>query len=162
MSVTLTTAKLHLRVSGSGEDTIITAYLANATAWIERFTGKKLSAGAVSETFTEFGDYLELSWGPANTLTTIAYTDAEGEAATVSGARLQDGKVYPPTAGWPGILAYSTITVTYNAGYSTTPPELEQAQLLLAGHFYMARDENAPVPVAVDALCRPFRTPTLR
>lgn len=162
MSVTLTTARLHLRVSGSGEDTIITAYLNAATAWIERFIKGKLTAGTVTETFTEFGDYLELSWGPANSVTTIAYTDADGDAATVSGARLQDGKVYPPTSGWPSIQTYSSITVTYNAGFATTPVELEQAQLLLTGHFYQSRDEQAPVPEAVDALCRPFRLPTLR
>lgn len=162
MSVTLTTAKAHLRVSGSGEDTIITAYLNAATAWIERFTGKKLTSGAVTQSFTAFGDYLDLAWGPVTVLTSVAYTDADGDAATVADARLLDGRIYPPVAGWPTNKEYSAITATYTAGYATTPTELEQAQLLLVGHFYQYRDENAPVPMAVDALCRPFRTPTLR
>lgn len=162
MSVTLTTAKAHLRKTASDEDTIITAYLNAATAWIERFTGKKLTAGSVTETFIDFGDYIELGYLPANSVTSITYTDADGASDTVADSRLRDGRIYPPTIGWPSYETYSTITVVYNAGYATTPTELEQAQLLLVGHFYQYRDENAPIPQAVEALCGPFRKPTLR
>lgn len=91
MSVDLAAAKAHLRVTGSSEDTIIAAYLAAASAWVERFIGTA---------FEEF----------------------------------EDG----------------------------VPVELDQATLLLIGHFYQFRDENAPIPEAVKFLCGPFRTPTLK
>lgn len=167
MSADLTTAKAHLRVTASSEDTLITGYLAAATAWIERYTGRKLAAAAVTETFTAFGDYIELSVGPVNSITSVTYLDAEGDSQTLADTRLQDGKIYKPLTGWPSILQYSTITVVYNAGYATTPKELEQAQLLLVGHFYQNReavstDRLAQVPLAVEALCGPFRLPTLR
>lgn len=162
MSVDLAICKTHLRVSGTSEDALITAYLNAATAWIERYTGAKLTSGGVTETFTDFGDYLELGLAPANSVTSITYLDADGESATVADSRLRDGRIYPPVAGWPSYQTYSTITVAYNAGFATTPTELEQAQLLLVGHFYQYRDENAPIPQAVEALCGPFRTPTVR
>lgn len=168
MSVTLATAKAHLRVTSSSEDAIITAYLNAATAWIERFIRKKLSAGAVTEYFTEFGDYLELTWGPFDTIAsvTVSYTNADGDADTVEG-RPQDGKIYPPTTGWPSYEAYSVISVAYTAGFSTTPTELEQAQLLLTNYFYENRAlgvplENTNEGQALDSLCRPFRLPALR
>lgn len=162
MSVDLTTAKAHLRVSGSSSDTIITTYLNAAIAWVERFTRHKLSSGAVTETFTEFGEYLALSWQPATALTSISYKDAGGVTATVTGASLSDGRIYAPEGGWPSIQQYSPITVSYTAGHGTTPQELDQATLLLVGHFFQHRDEQAPIPEAVEFLCGPFRLPTVR
>lgn len=169
MSVSLSTAKLHLRVSGSGEDTIITAYLNAATAWIERFTGKRLTAGSVTDYFTEFGDYLELTWGPPETIASpvITYINADGDSDTVDDPRLRDGLLWPPTIGWPSYEVLSTISVAYTAGYSTTPTDLEQAQLILTNHFYENRGLGMPLEDsdegrALDSLCRPFRKPTLR
>lgn len=168
MSVTLSTAKSHLRVTSTSEDAIIQAYLNAATAWIERFIGKKLTAGAVTEYFTEFGDFLQLSYGPFDTITgvTVTYTDEAGDSDTVTG-RLRDGRIYPPDGGWPTTEEYSTITVAYTAGFATTPTELEQAQLLLTNYFYENRGLGMPLEKsaegqALDSLCRPFRKPTLK
>lgn len=169
MSVDLTLAKAHLRVTGTAEDTIITQYIASSRAWIERYTGLRLEETEVVETFTEFGEYLTLTASPIMALVEIAYVDGDGDDATVDDARLQGNKVYAPTTGWPAIQAFSTITVTYDAGYDDeeTPHDLIAAQLLLIGHWFTNREAvsdktMSEVPLAVEALAGPFRLPTLR
>jgi uncharacterized phiE125 gp8 family phage protein len=59
--------------------------------------------------------------------------------------------------------------VTYVAGYGPyeAPEELVQAQLLLIAHWYQNREAVAEgtfneIPLAVEALAGPFRTPTVR
>jgi hypothetical protein len=62
---------------------------------------------------------------------------------------------------------YSNITATYQAGYTTTPPELDQAMLLLIGHWFENREgvvvgaTNETLEYAIEALAGPFRTPTI-
>lgn len=171
MSVDLTLAKAHLRVTHSDEDALIAQYMAAAKAWVERYTALVTEETELTQTFLEFGDYLELSRGPVVELTEIAYTDTSGDPQTVTGARLQGLLIYPPTAGWPGTETYSTITVTYDAGYggyNPVPDELTSAQLLLIGHWYANREAVAvgdaanEIPFAVEALAGPFRLPTVR
>lgn len=171
MSVNLTLAKAQLRVTHSGEDALITQYMASAKAWVERYTGLLVEETEITDTFTAFGDYLLLTRGPFVELIEIAYTDVDGDPATVAGARYQDGRIYAPTTGWPSITTYSAITATYDAGYggyNPVPEELVAAQLLLIGHWYAHREAavvgNAvnEVPFAVEALAGPFRLPTLR
>jgi uncharacterized phiE125 gp8 family phage protein len=167
MTVTATQVKAHLDIRDTDRDTYIADLIARATAWVERFTGKNTVEASVVDTFTEWGDFLTLSRGPFVELTSIAYVDADGEDATLAGARVQDGKVYPPASSeWPSISDYSTITVTYDAGYATTPVDLDAAMLLLIQHWFepdekTPMDETHDVPIAVVATAGPFRTPTV-
>jgi uncharacterized phiE125 gp8 family phage protein len=171
MTVTLTQAKAQLRVTHSDEDTYITDLIARAKAWVERYIAQPIAVSTVVDTFLEFGDYLLLTRGPFAELTTIAYVDSEGEDAEIdieaTPPRVQDGRIYPPTTGWPAITTYSTITVTYTAGFETTPPEIDQAMLLLIGHWYQNREgvvvgaTNETLEYAIEALAGPFRLPTI-
>lgn len=168
MTVTLTQAKAHLRVTHSDEDTYITDLIARAKAWVERYTAKNIAEAEVVDTFTEFGDYLLLSRGPFVELTSIGYVlDETPETVTVGDVFVRDGRIYAPTAGWPSIDAYSTITVTYQAGYTTTPPEIDQAMLLLIGHWHSNREgvvvgsTSETLDYAIEALAGPFRLPTV-
>jgi uncharacterized phiE125 gp8 family phage protein len=169
MTVTLAQAKAQCRVRHDDENDYITGLIAAAKAWVERYTMQPTAVSTVVETFNEFGDYIPLGYSPFSALTSIAYVDADGEDAEVADARVQDGRIYAPVeAGWPAITGYSTITVTYQAGYATTPPDLDHAMLLLIGHWYANREAVAlgdaanEIPFAVEALAGPFRTPTLR
>lgn len=168
MTVTLTQAKAQLRVTHSGEDTYITDLIARAKAWVERYTAKNIAASEVVDTFTEFGDYLLLSRGPFISLTSLDYVlDGTSEEIDPETVFVQDGRIYAPTAGWPSYDTYSNITATYQAGYATTPPELDQAMLLLIGHWFENREgvvvgsTNETLEYAIEALAGPFRTPTI-
>lgn len=167
--IDLALAKAQCRVTHNSEDTLIAQYIASAQAWVERYTGLLLVEDTVVDTFTAFGDYLELSRGPFVSLTSVAYVDTAGDDQTVSAARVRDGKIYAPDGGWPTIGDYTTVTVTYVAGYGPyeAPEELVQAQLLLIAHWYQNREAVAEgtfneIPLAVEALAGPFRTPTVR
>lgn len=171
MTVDLTLAKAQVRVTHSDEDALLTQYIASSKAWIERYTGLFMEEGEVTDLFTEFGDYLQLSRGPFLALTGISYTDTDGDAQTVADSRYRDGLIYPPLVGWPAIEAYSTIEVTYTAGfdiYNPLPEELVQAQLLLISHWYDQRSAvvvgsiSKELEYAIEALAGPFRLPTLR
>lgn len=170
MSVDLTLAKAQLRVTHSNEDALITQYIASSKAWLERYTALLIEEGEVVDRFLEFGDYLQLTRGPFVELTSIDYIDSAGDPQAFTDARYQDGRLYAPTTGWPAIETYSTIEVTYTAGYgdaySPLPEELTQAQLLLIAHWYTNREAVAEgtfneVPLAVEALAGPFRLPTI-
>lgn len=167
MSVELPLAKAQLRVRHADEDTLITQYISSSKAWLERYTAKALDEGEVIDTFTAFPAYFTLTRGPAVELSSIVYTDANGDEAEVEGASLIDGRVYPPVSGWPATSQNTPILVTYLAGYETTPDDLVAAQLLLIGHWYQNREAVAQgtfaeVPLAVEALAGPYRLPTVR
>lgn len=171
MTISLEQAKAQCRVLHSREDDLIEQHMNAAKAYLERYTGKLLAVGEAVDTFTAFGDYLELTRGPFVSLTSIAYIDADGAGQTLSGASVRDGRVYAPTDGWPAIQDHSAITVTYQAGYATTPADLDMAQLLLIGHFYSHREavtvggsatSAMEIPLGVEALAWPYRLPVLR
>jgi uncharacterized phiE125 gp8 family phage protein len=167
MTVTLAEAKTECRVTGTAHDARITQYLASAISWVENYTRKKLTtASAVSQEFAAFpGDpyAFTLLWGPTPATAEVTYTDESGDEQEITTARLVGAKLYPPLdTDWPTIEANSTITVSYTAGYSTTPDDLDLAVLLFVREMF---DNGAITPMAekaIDALCEPYRLPTLR
>jgi uncharacterized phiE125 gp8 family phage protein len=167
VSVTLADAKTECRVAGTSHDARITQYLASAIAWVENYTRKKLTAtSAVSQVFAAFpGDpyAFALLWGPDPATVEVVYTDEAGDEQTITTARLVGDKVYPPLdTDWPDIEENSTITVEYTAGYTTTPDDLDMAVLLYVRELFDNGSISPQAEKAIDALCVPYRIPTLR
>lgn len=173
--VTLQDAKAHLRiVDDNDEDALITALITAAREYVENFTGRILVQREVTDTFGCFGWYLELNHRPVSGTPTISYLDTDGaeqELATVitSGARYPF-RVYPASGtSWPSFETNTTITATYTAGYAEggVPQSLVQAMLLLIEHWWGNRgavvigSTATEVPMAVTALCMPYRSPML-
>lgn len=162
MAVDLTLAKAQCRVTGNSEDALITQYLNAAKAWVENFTSKKLANATVSQQFAGFRDPLHLMWGPTPSEAVVAYLDGDGDAQTITDATLAGNNLFPPTGeSWPSPLENTAITVTYKAGYATTPPDLDQAVLLLIGEYYdnrTAGEASPAVIAAVTSLCDPYRS----
>lgn len=169
--ITLARAKEQCRVRTDDEDDLIAAYILAARDWVERYTRVIVDQREIVDRFNAFDTYLSLSRAPVIEVTEIAYTDTDGAAQTVTGFRVQNGKVYAPTDGWPSIEDYSTIEVSYDAGYGPYdefPEELNLAMLLLVAHWYDNRavvdtGNGSPqeVPFTVEALAGPFRLPTI-
>jgi uncharacterized phiE125 gp8 family phage protein len=170
MTVNLALAKSQCRVTGSAEDALIGKYLAAAIGWVENHTSKKLTAAtAIEERFTAFPGEpyaFALTWGPNVTDVEVAYVDAAGADQTITTGRLIDGKLYPATnTSWPAIEAGSEVILTYKAGFTAVPDQLDMAVLLLVGEYFdnRATGEVSPAAdLAVRNLCRAFRQPVLR
>lgn len=163
MAVDLALAKQHARVDGDEENTLVSAYLAAAIAWVENHTGKKLVRGPVTQQEASFARYLPLIWGPNPEDVAVSYTDDVGAAQEISDARLVRDRLYSPAAGWPSAASDTPVIITYTAGFTETPADLDAAVLLLVGHWYAHREAvnigniTAEVPMGVEALCSPYR-----
>lgn len=157
--ITLALAKQHCRVDTDEEDALIAQYLAAAVAWVENYTGKKLTRGVVTQEVGAFGSYIPLYWGPQPAALTIAYIDADDMPQTIADAVVNGSRAYP-AASWPTVAENAPVSASYTAGYATTPADLDSAVLLLVGDLYQARETNqrdAAIEMAVEALCRPYR-----
>lgn len=157
MAVDLAQAKDECRITGTGHDARITAALAAAIGAVEQMTGKKLTRGNVTQSAAAFGNYVRLVWGPEPEDVTVSYQDGDDTAAEMTDARLVGNRLYAPDAGWPSIYTNTPITISYTAGYETTPAELDYAVILSVRDFF---DHGAMTPAAmaaVESLCAPYR-----
>jgi uncharacterized phiE125 gp8 family phage protein len=161
--VALALAKQHLEYEDTDRDSLITQYIAGAADWVENYTGKAMAVREIVNIFDCFVSSLLLPTGPVVSVTSVTYIDVDGAPQTLTGYRVLGSKVYPPVEGWPLTADYSAVTVTYQAGYVATPAALISAQLLLIGHSFANREAVVTgtivneVPLAVEALCRPYR-----
>ena len=111
-------------------------------------------------------------------VTSITYLDMAGEQQTLDpsayivDASSQPARIVPAiNLTWPTTDYYipGSVKVTYVAGsygdgvtVDTCPASIEQAILLLVGHFYENREASSAlslknIPLGVDALLNPYR-----
>jgi len=88
MTVTLALAKQQCRVLHYDEDAIIAQYVAASAAMVEKMSGTLLTRRAVTQEFDLFTTRLPLFWGPDADSVTVAYTDTDNAAQTVTDARI--------------------------------------------------------------------------
>lgn len=155
--VTLEEAKYQCRMAEDDtEDTYITSLIAPARAYVERMSRFQLVATTREETFSRWGDYLEIYRRPIESVDTVAYTDEAGTAAEYEGF-LADVtrfplRIYPGVDDeFPDIADGGSITVTYTTGALASTSEeyliAKMAILLLIGHWFENR-EGAVLGVA--------------
>jgi uncharacterized phiE125 gp8 family phage protein len=160
-AVTTATAKAHCRVDYSADDALIEGLCFAATKRIEAMTGLALINQTIRVEMLEappVGSVIMLPIPPAQSITSIAYTDNAGASQTLAasayslfnGAATEallleaDGYAWPMTREGVG-----SFVITYAAGFGSTaaavPYELRQAVLLLVGSWYSNREGIAPV-----------------
>ena len=165
--IDLALAKAHLRAEGTAEDVLIQSYIDAAASWVEGFTGLLLTRREVVQSFSGFATYLPLFWGPdvdpdPDTIE-LAYVDADGSDQVVTAPRLRRGRIYAPADGWPAIGDYSTVALSYTAGFgdgegeTPVPADLVQAQLMLIAFWFQNRAAGDQAPPEVEAICRRYR-----
>lgn len=180
--VTLTEAKLHLRVETSvtTEDNWITASIQAAREVVETVTNRALISQTVVLKLQRFpsGIPIWLPRPPLISISSVAYIDANGtsqpwaattgyDLAQPSGPKATYARIYP---------AYGTqypqtrdqmeaVTITYLAGYANAaavPQGIKNAMLLLIGHWYANREAvnvgniTTELPLGVASLLGPF------
>lgn len=169
--VSLEQAKLHLRVDGTEEDTLIAALIDAAVAHFDGLgtLGRAMITQSWAQWFNQSPGYVRLQMGPFIALTSIEYYDRDNVLQTADIADFEtwldgDYVTLKPLLNqeWPG--AYSrpdAIKVTYQAGFGPSPSDVPQsirhAILMTVAHWYehrMAVDDTrmVEIPMAVDAL----------
>ena len=173
--VTLDEAKAHLRLGGDdgGEDTLIAAMIAAATAtidgpdgWLGRAIGvqtleARLDLGA-------WPQLISLSYPPISSIVSVTYLDANRQPVVADAGtyELIGNDVIAIGApawanAWSGAEA---LRVRFIAGYPEVPAPIRAAILLMVGDLYRFRETASPVQMsevpmstAPAALLAPYR-----
>lgn len=169
--VSLTEAKLHLRVDGTDEDTLITALIIAARDWCEGFQNRAYITQTWYLILDEFpmGDCIEIPRPPLQSITSIKYYGTDDTEYTVdSGDYFVDEKSQPGrvslaySKSWPSTMLRPAngVIVEFVAGYgaaAAVPELIKTAMKLIVGHLYEHREETAEkvlakIPMAAESL----------
>jgi uncharacterized phiE125 gp8 family phage protein len=173
--VSLTEAKLHLRVDGAAEDTLIAGLIQAAREHIENvLTHCTLCTQTLEYVISQFPggcEAIQLPRPPLQSVTSIKYTDSADVIHTMNAADYcvntdgNPGLVTPAyELSWPSssLAPSGAVRIRYVAGWgaaASVPQALKQAILLLVGHLYENRavmvnsQVQGEMPFAVTALC---------
>lgn len=168
----------HLRL-GTGfaddgaQDTLIVTVLRAALAAIERRTGKALIARDFLLVLEEWSgcEAHALPVAPVAALVSVTLKDRDGISVPlplVSFRLRQDmqvPRIETATGGLPGIPSGGSVEIVMTAGFgpawSDLPPDLAQAVLLLAAHYYENRfaeaESGQSIPFGILALIETWR-----
>jgi uncharacterized phiE125 gp8 family phage protein len=148
--ITLSEAKLYLKVDNSDEDALITALIVAARDSCERYTNMAF----FTQTWEAYFDYLptliEFNKSPIQSITKIEYYDSANTLQTLSSSlydvdlvgspvRIRKGKnmTYPEV-----YQRLNAVKITFVAGVTSTaaiPEQIKLALKLTLGHFYENR-----------------------
>ena len=167
--ITLTEAKLHLRVDHDDDDTLISSLITAARQYVELSTRRALVTQTHQYVLEEFpcDDEIELIRPPVQSVTSIQYVDMAGNTQTFSTDNWrfiagEPGQVeLKLNKFWPVAQPIgNAVTITYIAGYgaASAVPEIAKAAIkLYLGHLYENREAvttgaMVKVPLAVDSI----------
>lgn len=152
--VTLTEAKAQcMMADDNSQDTFITSLIAPARAYVERVGRRLFVGGSRTETFTHWGDYLEIWRQPIESIDSVTYSTTADptDDADYTGFVAYLGfpaRISPALDGeFPDLIAGGTITAAYTAGAIDSASEEyligKRAILLLIGHWFEFREAAA-------------------
>lgn len=181
--VTTAEAKLHLRITHTDEDALISSLIVAARNYVEGLANRPLVQRPYALKLDRFPMFNEiiLPSGKVSAVSSITYVDTAGSTQTLSASgytvetqRLPGSVVLNPSnlTAWPTTRFYagiSSVTISYTAGYGATassvPQALRQAVLMAVGYWYdIARETGSEValkevPHGVEALARMYSVP---
>lgn len=172
--ITLAETKLHLRLDGSDEDTLVASLIRTAREHLERETGLCL----ISQSWRLYLDrwpgdgVIRIMKSPCQAIHNVTVYDADGSASHVSlEDHLLDGEGRPCRL-WlrhvpPPGQAMNGIEIDFAAGFgeagTDVPDTLKRAMLIHVGHMFAFRGVVAPdsqpagIPEGYDRLIGSYR-----
>lgn len=173
--VTLAEAKAHLRLEGTDDDTYVEVLIQAARQHVEEVCWR----GVVTQTWEAVlscfpsEEAVMLPGGNLASITSVAYTDGDGDAQTMSTDDYEADTVSVPgrlvlsyDAAWPSTRSqWDAVRVRYVVGWevANVPAPVKQALLLLVSQMYEHRTPEVTgvsmgrVTFSVDALLAPYR-----
>lgn len=149
--VTLTEAKLHLKVDTTADDNLITDLIVAAREAAEQECGRAFLEQTWRKTLDEFPDAIELENPPILSVTSVKYIDEDGVQQTLGTASYQvdtenePGRIVPAYGyDWPDIRDQpNAVEVIYKAGFTAVPKAIKQWILIRIGTDYANRQSVA-------------------
>lgn len=168
--LTLDAVKLHLRIDGSEEDSLLAACITAARLTCESYLRRAL----VTQSWQYYmdawpGPVVRLPRPPLLAVTAIRVYDGLGAATLLDPEHYEvdlasaPGRISPRSGGWPQPgRRMGGIEITFDAGYgpswNAVPQDIRQGLLMAVAVFYEGRgaaDGDLPRPIA--ALWAPYR-----
>lgn len=149
--VSVSQVRMHTRIDDNAEDALILDYIAGARAKVEQWTGLLLRSCTMTLRLDAFESPILLPRAPVRSITSIAYTDGDGEAATVAGSDyalreyMGQYQITPLGNTWPSIEDYSQVVITALAGFETPNDVDNDFKVVLyrmVSHMYENRGEE--------------------
>jgi len=148
--VTLSEAKQQIGIpaTNTNSDAIINQCLLGARQFVEDWLGRSAIETEWREAFDKFPSEFRPMRSPLISVTSITYTDTDGDSQTVAAADYVVDVYADPGritraygVAWPTPKAQiNTVLLTYKAGYGTAPSDvpktLKQVVLMLAAHWF--------------------------
>lgn len=170
--VSLAEMKLHLRVDHTDEDALIAGLITAAREQCEIEARRTFCTATIEQRWERWpwAGGFPLHRGPVQSITSITYTDEDGNTGTMSSSDyLLYKETDPPTvvlkpdAEWPvvDLMPGYSISIKYVAGYgaaAAVPQRYKQAIKLMAANWYENREPVVvgtivtQIPMAVRAL----------
>ena len=149
--------KARLRIASADEDALIAAFAESALGLAEQITGQATVARPMVQAVTGIGGWMRLGVRPVAQI--AAVDDAQGNPLPVGDYAID---IDDDGIGWvrlaTGVRARVGFTAGLADGWEGLPAALRDGAAMLAAHLFDDRTGGAPVPAAVTALWRPFRT----
>lgn len=122
--------KNFLRIDHNDDDTMLAAFITTARKWVEDYCYRALftQTRTLKRDYFPSCDVINVARAPLASVTSIVYTDSNGDSQTLSTANYQvDTSSTPPRIGlkdgysWPTTKTntFNTVTITYVAGWTT-------------------------------------------
>lgn len=168
--ITLTEAKLHLRVEHTVDDDLITSLIQAARERAEHLLGRALITQTWARVLDAFpGNEIELGMPPVQSITSVIYVDGNGDSQTMASADYSLDTTTAPgwllmaedLSAWPTTLdTANAVTVTFVAGYgasgASVPAAIRTWMKLEIGTLYKHR-EGIVAGVSVSELPNRFQ-----
>lgn len=173
--LSLEEAKLHLRVTGTGDDFLIQGLIVAVREWAENFTHRKLITQTWDWTLDALPalqtDWITAPFGALQSVNSITYIDSAGDTQTLAGSPAQyqvdidsdPGRVAMPYGdAWPalrGDLSGVTARIVVGYGLAAKVPRSIKTPMLLYLEALYDRDERTMrlYIEAAEALLLPHR-----
>lgn len=152
-----------VRITAKTHDAQLGAFLVTARKVIEEsYLWRCLINQTCVDRFDTFGGEMELRWSPVQSITTVAYLDADQDSQTLAATYYELGQenglgIVRPKYGqtWPTVLAHpDSVTITSVCGYGDdaedVPQPIRQAILL---HALWQHTQREGMEYPEEALC---------